>query len=102
MNESLSRIQRELRAAVETQHYAEIQRLVLSFCEAAEAHARSLPNGDPRVAEIAALTQEVLQWTHTMVQAGRSCLVLQLRQIPKVKQYVRAPATSPTAVHMDV
>lgn len=102
MRQSLSQIQKELRAAVETQQYAEIQRLVLAFCEAAEAHARALPPGDPSIAEIAALTQEVLQWTRTMVQAGRACLVLQLRQIPKVRQYVPALATAPATVRLDV
>lgn len=102
MNESLSRIEKALRRAVETQQYAEVQRLVLSFCEAAEAHARALPSGDPRIGEIATLTQEVLQWTRTMVQAGRSCIVLQLRQIPRLKSYV-PPAPPPQAtMRLDV
>ncbi|HLK49920.1 MAG TPA: hypothetical protein VKT49_17375 [Bryobacteraceae bacterium] len=102
MRESLSRIQKELRAAVETQRYEEIQRQVLAFCEAAEGHARALPPGDPRVGEIAALTQEVLEWTRTMVQAGRACLILQLRQIPKVKQYVPGPLPMPPTMRLDV
>ncbi len=102
MNDSLSRIQKELTAAVQTQHYEEIQRQVLAFCEAAEGHARAMPPGDPRIGEIAALTQEVLQWTSTMVQAGRACVVLQLRQIPKIKQYVPAPVPIQATLRLDV
>jgi hypothetical protein len=102
MNQSLSLIEKELRRAVETQQYAEVQRLVLAFCEAAETHARALPPGDARIGEIASLTQEVLQWTRTMVQAGRACLVLQLRQIPQVKRYIPIPAAPQATLRLDV
>jgi hypothetical protein len=102
MNQSLSRIEKELRRAVETQQYAEVQRLVLSFCEAAEAHARALPPGDARIGEIASLTQEVLQWTKTMVQAGRACLVLQLRQIPRVQRYIPVAVAPQATLRLDV
>lgn len=102
MNEPLSRIEKELRRAVETQRYNEVQRLVLSFCEAAEAHARALPPGDPRIGEIAALTHEVLGWTRTMVRAGRASIVLQLRQIPNVKRYLGVPTAPPSSLHLDV
>lgn len=102
MNQRLSQIEKELRRAVETQQYVEVQRLVLSFCEAAEAHARALPPGDARIAEIASLTQEVLQWTRTMVQAGRACLVLQLRQIPRVQKYVPAVQAPQPNVNLNV
>jgi len=101
MNESLSRIEKALRVAVETQQYAEVRGLVLSFCEAVEAQARALPPGDPRIGEIAILTQEVLRWTKTMVQAGRACLVLQLRQIPQVKQYIPAPSVPQATMRLD-
>lgn len=102
MNDSLSQIEKSLRRAVEAQQYAEVQRLVLSFCEAAEAHARALPPGDTRIREIAALTQEVLEWTRTMVQAGRACLVLQLRQILQVKCYMPAVAPPHATMRLDV
>ncbi|GEM_PF-3578377 len=101
MKASLSHIEKELRQAVETQQYAEIQRLVLSFCEAAEAHARALPAGDSRIGEIAALTKEVLEWTRTMVQAGRECIVLQLRQIPQVQRYIPAAASPQATMRLD-
>ena len=101
MKESLSRIEQELRRAVESQRYAEVQRLVLEFCGAAEAHARSLPPADPRIGEIATMTQDVLQWTRSMVKSSRASVMLQLRQIPKVKQYVPAPARTPSTMHLD-
>ena len=102
MNESLAKIEQALRRAVETQQYVEVQQLVLSFCEAAEGYARALPAGDPKIGEIAALTQELLQWTRTMVQAGRACIVLQLRQIPQLKCYVPPVAAPPSTMRLDV
>ena len=101
MNERLSGIEKQLRCAVETQRYEEIQSLVLSFCEAAEASARSLPPWDPRIAEIAHMTQSVLKWTRTMVQARRESLILQLRQMPKVKRYLGESSRRPVAVHVE-
>ena len=101
MKERLSGIEKQLRRAVETQRYEEIQRLVLEFCEAAEASARALPAGDPRIGEIAAMTQNVLNWTRTMVQTGRESLVLQLRQMPKVKRYLGAAGHQPAALQVE-
>jgi len=101
MNESLSRIEKALRCAVEKQRYAEVQRLVLEFCAAAESHARSLPPGDPRIGEIAELTREVLQWTRTMVRSARESLAQQLRMIPKVKRYIPTPAVPRRLMHLD-
>ena len=102
MNEKLSTIERELRRAVECRHFAEIQRLVLSFCTAAEAHIKSLPPGDPRVQEIGRMTLELLAWCRTMVQSARECLVLELRQIPRIKRYIPAPVAVPAAMRLDV
>ncbi|MBZ5575421.1 MAG: hypothetical protein LAP40_02545 [Acidobacteriia bacterium] len=102
MPEALSRIEKELRRAVENQRYAEVQRLVLSFCEAAEAHARALPPADLRIGEIAAMTQEVLLWTRTMVQSARESVVLQLRQIPRAQRYIPALTAIPANLRLDV
>jgi len=101
VKERLSVIEKQLRRAVETQRYEEIQRLVLEFCEAAEASARALPAGDPRIGEVAEMTQKVLSWTRTMVQTGRESLVLQLRQMPKVKRYLGGTTHQPAAVHVE-
>jgi hypothetical protein len=101
MTEKLTCIERELRRAVESQQYAEVQRLVLSFCELAEAHARTLPPGDPGLGEIAGMTQELLQWTRCMVKTSRESLSLQLRQIPRVKRYIPAPAAAPALMRVD-
>lgn len=101
MKESLGPMEQELRRAVESQRHAEVQRLVLDFCAAVEGHVRSLPPGDPRIAEIAGLTHEVLQWTRTMMQAARACLVLQLEQIPKVKRYIPVPSAVSYGMQLD-
>lgn len=101
MNEPLSRIAKELRRAVETLQYEEVQRRVLAFCEAAEAQARALPPGDSRIGEIATMTQELLQWTHTMVQASRAVIVLQLRQLGQVKRYIPVPTTPEATMRLN-
>lgn len=101
MHDSLSGIEKELRRAAGSRQYGDVQRLVLAFCEAAEDQARKLPPADPRIGEIAAMTQKVLDWTRTMVQADRASLVLQLRQIPKVRRYVPAPAAVPPVMHLE-
>lgn len=98
----LSRIERQLRQAVENRRYAEVQRLVLAFCQAAEDQVRALPPGDARIGEIAGMTQEVLLWTRTMVQSSRASLVLNLRQVPKLKRYVPAPAAPLSRLRLDV
>lgn len=98
----LSRLEQELRRAVETQQYAEVRRLVLAFCQAAEAQARTLPPGDARIGEIARMTQEVLHWTRTMVRSARASLVLNLRQIPNLRRYVPAPVVPPGRMRLDV
>jgi hypothetical protein len=95
-------IEKDLRRAVESQNHIEVQRLVLAFCQAAEAQARALPPGDARIGEIAAMTQEVLQWTRTMVQSARASLVLNLRQVPKLKRYVPVPSAPLSRVRLDV
>jgi hypothetical protein len=102
MTEKLTAIERELRRAVEAQQYVEVQRLVLSFCQAAEAHARALPPADGRLEEIASMTLELLQWCRNMVQSARACAVLQLREIPKVQRYIPAPTALPAAWQIDV
>ena len=102
MSQQLSTIERELRQAVERRHFAEIQRLVLSFCEAVEAQIKALPPGDPRIQEIGNMTFELLQWCRTMVQSARECIVLELRQIPKVKRYIPAPAAMPATLSLNV
>lgn len=101
MTEKLSSIQRELRRAVEAQQFAEIQRLVLSFCQAAETQIRKLPPGDPRIQEIGTMSLELLQWCRTMVQAARGCLVLQLRELPKIKRYIPAQTAVPAALQVE-
>ena len=102
MTAKLTSLERELRRAVETQQYADVQRLVLSFCQAAETYARALPPADPRIQQIADLTFELLQWCRTMVKSARECVVLQLREIPKVKRYIPPPTAMPAAMHLDV
>ncbi len=102
MSESISRIERALRRAVVTQQFAEVERLVLAFCAAVEAHVRALPSGDPSIPEIAAMVGEVLQWTRSMMYAARENLSAQLKEIPKMRAYVPAPLPRVVTMQLDV
>jgi hypothetical protein len=100
--ESPSEINVELRRAVLSESYSEVQRLTLLFCEAVETHVRMLPPGDPSIPEIGAMVQETLQWTSAMVCSGRATLALQLTLIPKVKPYLQIVNFRPATLQCDV
>jgi hypothetical protein len=100
--ESPSEIKVELRRAVLSESYSEVQRLTMLFCEAVETYVRTLAPGDPSIPEIGAMVQETLQWTSSMVQSGRETLALQLTLIPKVKPYLQVVNSLPATLQFDV
>ena len=102
MPESLSEIKVELRHAVLSESYSEVQRLTVLFCEAVETYVRTLAPGDPSIPEIGAMVQETLQWASSMVRSGRETLALQLTLIPKVKPYLQIVSFPPATLQCDV
>jgi hypothetical protein len=100
--ESVSEIKVELRRAVLSESYSEVQRLTMLFCEAVETHVRTLAPGDPSIPEIGAMVQETLQWASSMVRSGRETLALQLTLIPKVKPYLQIVSFPPATLQCDV
>ena len=102
MPESFSEIKVELRRAVLSESYSEVQRLTMLFCEAVETHVRTLAPGDPSIPEIGAMVQETLQWASSMVRSGRETLALQLTLIPKVKPYLQIVSFPPATLQCDV
>jgi hypothetical protein len=99
---SFSEIEVDLRRAVLNQSYSEVERLALLFCEAVEAHVRVLPPGDPSIPEIAAMVQEVLEWSNSMVRSDREILASQLKLIPKVKPYLPVAHGRTATLQLDV
>jgi len=102
VHRSFSEIELELRRAVLSQSYSEVQRLAISFCESVEAHVRALAPGDPSLPEIAAMVQEVLEWSSSMVRSDREIFAFQLNMIPKVKPYLPVGRLLAATVQFDV
>ena len=102
MRQSLSKIEKELRRAVESQQFPEVQLLVVSFCEAVEAHVRALPAGDPSIPAVASMVDEVLQWTRSMLYAARESFAAQLREIPKINEYLHGRTVDTAVLRLDV
>ena len=102
MLRSLSEIEADLRRAVLSQSYSELQRLIMLFCEAVEAHVRALAPDDASIPEICSMVQETLQWTSSMVRLDRETLALQLKLIPRVKPYLQLVNSAPTMLRVDV
>lgn len=102
MPASFSDIKVELRRAVLSESYSEVQRLTVLFCEAVEAHIRALAPGDPSIPEIGAMVQETLKWASSIVSSERDTLALQLKLIPKVKPYLQVVSFRPATLQCDV
>jgi hypothetical protein len=100
--ESFSKVKMELRNAVLSESYSEVQRLTVLFCEAVEAYVRALPPGDPGILEIGAMVEETLQWASSIVSSERDALALQLKLIPKVKPYLQVVSFRPATLQCDV
>ncbi|PWU03992.1 MAG: hypothetical protein C5B51_17790 [Terriglobia bacterium] len=96
----VAQIEAELRLAARSQNFEDVQRLVMDFCEAVESHVRRLHSNDPSIPEIAAMVQEVLRWTTSVVRSGRENTFCELQRLPKVKGYF--PARETSTLQLDV
>jgi hypothetical protein len=87
--ESLRRIETELRREAACHHYPEVERLLVSLCQAAAEETKLLPAGDSRILEIATWVDELLEWTRVMLMAARASVASELRQAYFLRGYVR-------------
>jgi len=97
----LRKIEAELRTAVESRQYPEVERLVVAYCEAACTYVRSLSPGGPEIREAQQAIQEVLEWTSRMLQAGRESIALELSRLPRVKRYLQSPPAGASGWHVE-
>ena len=88
---TLDQIEAELRIAVESRQYRQVDRLVVAYCEAARTYVNSLTAGCAEVLEAQKAVQAVLEWTIRMLQASRESIVLDLGRLPRVKRYLQNP-----------
>jgi hypothetical protein len=98
---SLEKLEGELRTAVESRRYREVERLVVEYCDAARAYLRSLAPGDPVVLETQKSVANMLEWTSRMLQAGRESIALELSRLPRVKRYLQTPPEYGRSWHVE-
>ena len=91
MAENLRQIETELRQAVASRRHADVQQLIVSYCQAAERYVRTLPPGDPRIPETAVAIFDVLQWTRSMLSSTRESIAAELNRLPGIQKYLQIP-----------
>jgi hypothetical protein len=97
----LEKLEGELRTAVESRRYREVERLVVEYCEAARTYVGSLAPEDPRVRAAQTSIQEVLEWTSRMLLAGRASIALELNRLPRVQRYLQTPPAGGSSWHVE-
>jgi hypothetical protein len=97
----LEQIEMELRSAVESRRYREVERLVVAYCEAARTYVGSLAPGGPELPEAQKAVQEVLEWTSRMLLAGRASIALELNRLPRVQRYLQTPPAGGRSWHVE-
>lgn len=98
----LTKIEAQLRTAVESRQYPAVARLVVVYCEAARNYVGALAPGDPEVHETLKAVNEMLEWTRQMLQSGRESIALDLSRLPRVRRYLQTPPTAGSGWHVEV
>ncbi|HUI55142.1 MAG TPA: hypothetical protein VLY04_09230 [Bryobacteraceae bacterium] len=101
-SELMGRVETDLRHAVEQRRYAEVERLVVSYCAAAVAQLKAFPAGDPKMLEIASHVDGLLEWTELMLRTARAAQADELRRIPFLRGYLGQVARKPARVSLDL
>jgi hypothetical protein len=99
-SETLSNIEKELRQAAEGHRYEDVRRLAADFCQTAAQHLKSLPPGDPRIAQTTGKVREVLDWSLLMVQASRAALADELKRVRTLDRYLRRDSGTASLPHL--
>ncbi len=88
ISETLFRIENDFRHAVETHAYADVERLVVAFCETAAVEIRLLPKDDPNAEQIIRRVHENLDWSRAILYAARASHQDELRLVPFLQRYL--------------
>jgi len=97
----LEHIEEELRKAVQSRRYREVERLLVVYCDAARARFQSLAPSDPGAREIQRAVEQLLEWTGRMLRAGRESIALELNRLPRVKHYLQTPPVPVSTWHVE-
>jgi hypothetical protein len=102
ISESLFLIESGLRRAVETSSYADVERLVVEYCQTAAAEIRALPEAGLGRGEIIARVNQTLDWGRSMLYASRAAHVEGLRTIPGLRSYLQENVQRSRSAGFDV
>ena len=97
----MEKLEAQLRSAVESRRYREVEQLIVAYCEAARTYVRSLLPEDPKFRETQTAIQQVLEWTSQMLLAGRASIALELNRLPRVSRYLQTPPVSGSSWHVE-
>ncbi len=97
----LAEIEHELRRAVASLAYADVERLIKEFCGAAAAQAAALPQGDPEIGRLVRHVDEVLDWAHLMLSTARAACVAELTRISILHRYLAPGGHNPPAMRFE-
>jgi hypothetical protein len=86
---TLASLSDDLRRAAGRRAYAEVQRLAVELGSAAAAQARTLPAGDPRIADIAAWLKEEYNRTEILLRISRASQAADLRRVTFLQRYLK-------------
>jgi hypothetical protein len=81
--------EKDLREAVASERYDEVEACVEAFCKAALVCMESLPPGHPEWAMLASRAAERLQWALTMLRIARSTCLEELRTAVTLEGFMR-------------
>jgi hypothetical protein len=86
---TLTSLSEDLERAAARRLYAEVQRLAVRLGEAAAAQARTLPAGDPGIAEIARWAKDKYSRAEILVRVGRASQAAELRRVSFLQRYLK-------------
>jgi|SRR6266849_3412612 len=98
MPRDMQAIEEELRKALKSHAFDDVARLVTSFCNAAEAYAKTLPPDHTDLRALASDVDHFLRWARLMTTTARSQWAAELNQVATIHRYLHSSPKDSTAV----
>jgi hypothetical protein len=100
-DDCLAHMENDLRTAAVQRRYIEVERLARLYCSAAEAHARSLPPGDPGTRRIARRVAETLERSRLILCVARAAAADELSRLPLLNRYISSSGPPKALLRLD-
>jgi hypothetical protein len=101
-DECLTHLENDLRTAAVQRRYTDVERLARLYCSAAEAQAKSLPRGDPRIAQMVRHVEATLEWSRLILCAARAIAADELSSLPLLSRYISPSGAPRASLRVDV